>query len=139
MLISNFKEFELCIDEIVDDINVSKQETIAYIKSIFYDNLFAKTDDYFGESVTLIFAQAKEDYDFERYKNLGDWLLFAKVLYPEHLARATDEYYNAIAQSSYYKCHVMLYRKWPLYEELADTFPTITHQMRQNIIELYSS
>lgn len=96
--------------------------TKAYITGVLCE---VKKDqkDYSQESLTLVFAEAKSTYQFERFQTLADWILLCKVMFPQSLNRASPDYYCALAQESYNRCYKILNKQWILFEELADRFP----------------
>lgn len=95
--------------------------------------LMTKPKDMSKDSITLAYAQAKFKYNFEAFKDIGDWLFWAKTISPKHLNHASAEYYDAIAQNSYYYCYRIINKKWPLFEELADIFPEIVMQLHNTL------
>lgn len=109
-----------------------KIETKTYISSTFTS---IKEDQVLSKkSLTLTLASAKEKNSFKLYQELGDWLLWASVFAPEHLKNASKEYYDAIAQLSYYQCYLLLKRQWQLFEEISDCFPIIVYECRSYLI-----
>lgn len=98
----------------------------SYIVNVLSSN---KTIDLSQESLTLFFSQAKFSNRFELYQQLGDWILkiqsFCKL-------KENSDYYNVLAQLSYYKCYKMI-NSWKLYEELADTFPNLVVNIQTEI------
>lgn len=108
-------------------------DTRAYIVSVFDRFRFA-TCDYSQESITLIYADAKNMQSFQKFQNIGDWLFMCNSLYPEHLNAASIDYYYAIGQSAYYQCYKLLKRQWIVYQELADCFPDLTMQAREILV-----
>ncbi|HVI41866.1 MAG TPA: hypothetical protein VM577_14545 [Anaerovoracaceae bacterium] len=105
------------------------QDTKSYINGIFVKPKI----DLSNQSITLVYAQAISNYRFDLFQTVGDWLLFAKSLYPQHLKDASPEYYNVLAQCSYYKCYRIVNRQWPIFEELADMFPHFVDHIQQNL------
>ncbi len=89
-----------------------------------------KSSNYSKDSLTLKYIEAKNKYDFELYQSLGDWILFCQVFAPQHLNNADEKYYNALAQTSYYSCYIILKRQWKLFEELADLYPEVVKNLR---------
>lgn len=106
------------------------QSTKAYISGIFTSP--KKENDFSKESITVIYSQAKNEYRMDLFQNLADWILFAQTMYPDSLCHASPEYYQTIAQLSYYRCYRMINRQWTLFEELADKLPHLIKQMRVN-------
>lgn len=102
-----------------------KESTQSYITQIFS----RPKSELIDKSVTILYSEAKFSYSFEQYQNLADWILFAKSLYPEHLNDASEDYYYAIAQNSYYKCYLIMQKKWIIFEELADKFPYLVKHL----------
>lgn len=104
----------------LNNIDISLKETKAYIHGIFVEFIKSGKKDLSNKSITLEYFKAKETYNFIRFQTLADWIFFVQSLYPEYAT--SSEYYNAIAKCSYYKCYVILDRKWACFEELADRF-----------------
>lgn len=103
-----------------------QKETKIYITNIFVDPKI----DLLNQSITLYYSEALDQNNFEKFQQLGDWILLAKTLFPKTLNDASNDYYYTIAQLSYYKCHKMLRKQWLLYEELADKFPQLIPKLR---------
>ena len=110
------------------------EDTKAYIVSTFVGfkrtvpGSEASSKDLSDKSITIEYIQAQEERSFERYQQLGDWILFNNAMFPESLV-VSDEYYSSIARLSYYKCYQIVNREWKLYEELADNFPTVVRHL----------
>lgn len=117
-------------DEIID-IPTCEKKTKAYIVSIFSD--INSNKDLSKDSITLLYNKALEEYSFEIFQNIGDWLFFTKSMFPKALKHASMEYYNAIASSSYYKCYIIMNRQWLIFEELADQFNSFTRMANQSL------
>lgn len=94
-------------------------ETRAYITSIFSR---ASDFDLSKESLTLLFAKARNEHNFSIYQNIGDWIFYCKSLNPEHLHFASEDYYYSLGRLSYYSCYKLLNRKWKIYDEMAENF-----------------
>ena len=117
-LIIDPKEFENYFAHRAKNVNTSLKETKAYILGIF--NGFIRSDDDFSkESITLKYISAKENYNFVEFQKLGDWIFLVRSTFPKSL-KASEEYYDSIARISYYRCYLILDKKWPCFEELAD-------------------
>jgi hypothetical protein len=101
-----------------------ENKTKTYIISIFSD--INNQEDLSQESITLLYNRALETYSFNNFRQIGDWLFLTKCLFPQSLNGASPEYYTAIAQSSYYKCYIIMRREWKIFEELADQFRPLT-------------
>jgi hypothetical protein len=117
--------------EILSDLDCQR-DTQAYIISI-YDKYKSSTPDLSKNSVTLLYAEAKYQHNFSIYQNLGDWIFFSNTFAPDHLKHASKEYYDTIAQSSYYSCYRIINRQWKLFEELADNFQNIEIQVKDRL------
>lgn len=111
-----------------------QEPTKAYITQVF-SNAKKEKIDYSKESLTIIYAKARNEHRFDLFQNLGDWILFSRSLYPQNLNSASVDYYNAIAQDSYYKCYRIMNKKWIIFEELADRFPHIVNTLQVIFIE----
>lgn len=132
MLIINSPQGKLhqFFDEIIDIPNCERK-TKAYIVNIFSDiNI---KNDFSKNSITLLYNDAIQNYNFERFQTIGDWLLLTKCMFPESLNGASAEFYDAIAKNSYYRCYVILNRKWLIFEELADSFSTYTQNIKLSL------
>ena len=87
-------------------------------------------NDVAGQSVTLLYAEANIEYNFKLFQTIGDFLLFANGIFPKSLQGASKEYYNNIAQQSYYTCHLLLKKQWPLFKELSHNFLKVTDYLQ---------
>lgn len=103
-----------------------QENTKSYIADVFANQQVS-----INQSITLIYAEANYNYNFEKFQTVGDWLLFAKSIFPESLNGASSEYYDVIAQCAYYRCYRMLNKQWPLFEELADMFPILVKNLQK--------
>lgn len=126
------KNISLFFNEIISDIKC-RRDTKAYIVGI-YSKYKSSEYDLSKYSVSLQFMQARQKQDFLTYQNLGDWIFFSNTIYPQHLKFASKEYYDTIAQLSYYSCYKLINKKWPLFEELADQLPVIEEEIKQKLI-----
>lgn len=111
-------------------------DTKAYIVSIYTKYKKAQCD-LSKNSLTLLYASAKENQDFSSFQDIGDWLFFTKSLYPESLHGASEDYYHTLGRLSYYSCFKILKKQWRSFEELADNFITLekeaTIRIRSNL------
>lgn len=105
-------------------------DTKAYITGIFKRYTSAEFD-FSQESITLLYANARERQDFAKFQNLADWLFFAESIFPKSLNRASEEYYHSIARLSYYRCYTLIDKKWKLFEEISDNYLNLIHQTKQ--------
>lgn len=108
------------------------ENTRAYIISIFVKYKNAQFD-LSQESLTLTYAHAREKQDFLLFQTVGDWLIFAKTLYPEHLVNASEDYYISLGRLSYYSCYRLIQKQWIVYEQLADQFVPLTESIRERL------
>lgn len=126
------------ITELFDDLLIDlecQQDTKAYIISI-YGKYKSAQFDLSKDSVTLLFAQARNNQDFLTYQNLGDWIFFANTLAPTHLKFASKDYYDTVARLSYYSCYKLINRQWKLFEELSDNFHVLETQVKNRLSTL---
>lgn len=112
-----------------------QRDTKAYIVSI-YGKYKSAEFDMSKDSIALMFAQARNKQDFLTYQNIGDWLFYSRTMYPASLKGASENYYDNIAQLSYYNCYRMLNKKWKLYQQLADEFIPLSKMTRNILIKL---
>lgn len=108
--------------------------TRAYIVSI-YGKYKSTEFDLSKDSVTLLFAQAKNNHDFLIYQNLGDWIFFINTLAPNHFSCANKNYYDTIARLSYYSCYKIINKQWKLFEELSDNFNFLESQVKNKLYQ----
>lgn len=121
-------------NEILSDISCQK-DTKAYIVSI-YDKYKSSAPDFSKKSMTVLYAEAKSKHDFSTYQDIGDWIFFTNTLAPEHLKYASKDYYDTIAQLSYYSCYRLINKQWKLFEELADNFQDIEIEVKDRLQKL---
>lgn len=105
----------------LNDVSAS-QEAKAYVVGV----LCNKVDIVTGSVVLEYIAAAN---DFVGLQSLGDAILFASIIHPGFIAAHRDMN-ESIARVSYYRCHKILDRKWPVYEELADNFPVLVTNIK---------
>ena len=128
-----FKNLNEFFDEVLGELSCNP-ETKAYIIGLFCKYKLADLD-LSKDNITLMFAQAKFNQDFFIYQNLADWLFFAKSLHPEHLHRASEDYYHNIGRLSYYSCYKLINKQWKLYDELSESFIPLSKQVRTLLIK----
>src|SRR5271170_7807081 len=121
-------------EELLSDVKCH-QDTKAYIVSI-YGKYKSAQFDLSKDSITLLFAQGRDKQDFLTYQNLGDWIFFANTMVPNHLQKASKDYYDTVARLSYYSCYKLINRQWKLFEELADDFLSLEEQVRKRLPQL---
>lgn len=112
------KELNVLFENKIKTLNTSFEETKAYIQGVYIEyvnknNILSQKD-----SITLKYIEANQ---FVEFQELADWILFVRTTYPKSL-RSTPNYYDSIAKSSYYKCHMLMNKKWLVFEELSDRF-----------------
>jgi len=110
-----------------------QEPTRAYIINVF-KNAKKGSGDLSKDSLTIIYSKAKSEQCFELFQNIADWILFSKSIHPESLRGASEDYYNVLAQDSYYRCYRLLNRQWSLFEELADKFPQLIVTLQTTLI-----
>lgn len=113
-----------------------QRDTKAYIISI-YGKFKTAQFDLSKDSVTIRFAQARNNHDFLTYRNLGDWIFFANTLAPDHLRFASKDYYDTVGRLSYYSCYKLIDRQWKLFEELSDNFIILEEQVKKRLGNLF--
>jgi hypothetical protein len=121
-------------EELLSDLTCQK-DTQAYIVSI-YNKYISARHDLSKDSITLLFAQARNNHDFLTYQNLGDWIFFQNTLNGKHLKNASKDYYDTVARLSYSSCYKLLNRKWKLFEELSDNFLILEEQAKSKFTKL---
>ena len=129
-----YKNINSFFDELLTDLKCQR-DTKAYIVSI-YGKYKTAEFDLSKDSVTLLFAQARNKQDFLTYQNLGDWIFFANTIAPNHLRNASKDYYDTVARLSYYSCYKLINRQWKLFEELADNFIILEEEVKKRLPSL---
>jgi hypothetical protein len=112
------QELNIIFENKIKRLNTSFHETKAYILGIYSEHISKNIVISPKESITLKFLESNSFIDFQ---NLGDHILFSRTVYPTSLTAASD-YYDSIAKQAYYKCHVLMDKKWLVFEELSDKF-----------------
>jgi hypothetical protein len=112
-----------------------QDDTRAYIAGI-YGKYKSSDLDLSKDSITLLYSQARLKQDFLIYQNLGDWLFFINTIAPTHLRYASKEYYDTIAQLSYYSCYRLMNKKWKLFEELSNNLISLEEQVKNKLTEI---
>lgn len=115
----------------IKNIPICQDSTKAYITRVL--SHYAWENDLSQHSLTLTYHQARQESKFELFQRVADWILFSKITFPTSLQNASEDYYNALAQNSYYTCYRLINRQWILYEELADLFPSLVAEIRSAI------
>jgi len=110
-------------------------DTKSYIVGIFTKYKTAQ-DDFSKDSITMLYSEAKMHHNFSKYQNLADWIFFANTIAPQHLNNASKDYYQTIARLSYYSCYRLIDKQWVCFEELADNFISIEHQVKKRLTSL---
>ncbi len=123
-----FKTITSFFDEALQPLSC-EHATKAYIVSI-YAKYKSAEHDLSKNSLTLLFAQAKEKQDFMSFQDIGDWIFFANTMAPDHLHDASMDYYHTLGRVSYYSCYRLIKRQWKLFEELSDNFVALEHQTK---------
>lgn len=117
----------------VTDLPKIQESTKSYISSTFvkYKNT---SSDLSKKSLTIEFSQAKCNWSFNQFQNVGDWILWSESIFPTALNDASKEYYHTLGQICYYKCYIITKRSWVVFEEIADMMPDIiTYFQNQDI------
>lgn len=118
-------------DELLNDVKCHR-DTRAYITGIF--SKYQKADcDLSQSSLTLLFCQARDTHNFSIYQNIGDYIFFVESIAPQYLQSASKDYYDSLARTSYYTCYRLINKQWKVYEEMADSFPTLKQQVKEKL------
>lgn len=126
---SNFKILTSFFDEVLQPLPC-EHATKAYIISI-YTKYRSAEHDLSKDSLTLLFAQAKEKQDFMSFQDIGDWIFFTNTIVPAHLKNASSDYYHTLGQISYYSCYRLINKQWKLFEELSDNFIVLEKEAKK--------
>lgn len=127
-------EFNKLFEEVLSDLPC-QSDTKAYIVSIYNKYLTAR-HDLSKDSITLLFAQARDNHDFLIYQNLGDWIFFQNTIHNKPFKYTSRDYYDTVARLSYYSCYKLINRQWKLFEELSDNFIIIEDSAKNRLTKL---
>lgn len=125
------KDLAIFFDKILQNLSC-RPETQSYIISI-YHKFKSSEFDYSNQSITLLYAHARERQDFLTFQNVGDWLFWSNTIFPESLKDANKNYYDNIGRLAYYSCYRLIQRKWFLFEELSDNFSFLENQVKDRL------
>jgi hypothetical protein len=128
-MITDFTNLNQFFTEKLKDLQC-QYDTKAYIISIYTKYINSETD-LSKDSITLLYASAKERQDFSIFQNIGDWIFFSKTLYPKFLSCASENYYRTLGRMSYYSCYTLIRKQWKLFEELSDNFVFLENQVKK--------
>lgn len=113
----------------------ASQTARAYVLGLFLDQArAARIVDLSRESVVLMYLQALERHEFSEAQRLGDWALWVLSWFPEN-ARGHREVVETLGQINYYRCYRQV-PTWVVYEELADTLPSLVRQVHKRVRRL---
>lgn len=105
------------------------QNTRNYIVSTFTNTM----PDLSKKSLTLTYFEAKFTSDFKKFQETADYILIFESIFPESLNNANKEYYYNLARICFYKCYLLIDKKWLLFEELSDNFPNIINYLQREL------
>jgi hypothetical protein len=128
-MITDFTNLNQFFTEKLKDLQC-EYDTKTYIISIYTKYINSETD-LSKDSITLLYASAKERQDFSIFQNIGDWIFFSKTLYPKFLSYASENYYRTLGRMSYYSCYTLIRKQWKLFEELSDNFVFLENQVKK--------
>jgi len=129
-----YQNITIFFEEVLKDIKC-QDETRSYILSIYKKQ--TKPDfDLSKDSITLLFAQAQEKRDFYTYQNIGDWIFYINTIAPKYFKFIDKKYCDTLGQLSYYSCYKIINRKWPLFEELSDSFIDLEEQCKNKLKDI---
>ena len=106
----------------------SSEELHAYVVGLAKAFVLGKARDFSNESLVLAFIKASDEHKFQSYQQIGDWSLWTMGFMTKHVKE--KNIVESIGRSSYFKCWSMLRGSWVVFEELADTLPTISEKLR---------
>lgn len=91
----SFEDFDTLTDRLIN-IKSENWETSAYIKSTMKKYIRADKD-FSTQSLVLLWFDAKRNSSFEKFQDIGDWVLFTSVLFPGTI-RCDMEFYQSIGR-----------------------------------------
>lgn len=108
-------------------------ETIAYVVGVLGKRRWDDKDLMTDRSLVVVFQDALIKRDFAEFQRIGDWVLFADTVFPDHLNGVRDFAEN-VGRLSYYECFRLMGQSWRVYEELADELPTLVARVRNRLV-----
>jgi|3_EtaG_2_1085321.scaffolds.fasta_scaffold51682_3 hypothetical protein len=127
------KELPQLFDSIVNALS-AREDTKAYVKGLLLAYVEGPKD-LSTESITLRYAAVREKPSFVGFQELADWLFFSRSIFPDHAADFAG-LYEAMGQSAYYRCHLLLRKEWPLFGELSRGFGDLVTQLQESSAHL---
>ena len=107
-------------------------EAVAYAIGVLGKRKWRDGDDLSDVSLCIVFQDALLKRDFVGFQRIGDWVLFAEIVVPDHI-KTYREVAENLARLSYYECFRLMGQQWRVYEELADELPKFTASARQRL------
>lgn len=102
----------------------------AYIIGVLSKYSSTKYVELSSNSIVLAYCNARKDGHFESFQRVGDWALWKSTFQQNE---SEQDVVELMGRLSYYTCHRLMRRTWPVYEELADELPAIVHNVRHNL------
>lgn len=98
----------------------------AYIQGLFQDQI-SKPIDLSKQSIVLSYYGAFRQLDLKTTQEIADWVLWVMSWHPDY-AGGLESTYLTIGRSAYYRAY-RLVPSWTVWEELADTLPSILAEL----------
>ena len=108
-------------------------EVIAYVVGVLGKRRWDDQDLMTDRSLVIVFQDALIKRDFTEFQRIGDWVLFADTVMPDHL-NGTRDFAENVGRLSYYECFRLMGNTWRVYEELADDLPKLVARVRQRLV-----
>jgi hypothetical protein len=116
-----------------------QEPTRAYVISVFSQVDHSKALCQSDQSLIILFSQARESHNFSAFQELGDRIFFLNSFFQEHLLKfGSREFFDALAQTSYWECFKLINRKWELFRELAENLPIIEDEVKLRVSKIKS-
>ena len=104
-----------------------RDTTKAYVVGVFLDRV--KNQNIQDNSIVLAYAHACTTGRFEKFQELGDWILWTLTFTPEFHS-GNQRIVMDLGRRSYETCWRLLRGEWDVFSELADEFPNIIDDVR---------
>lgn len=108
-----------------------RQDTNAYVVGVL-DGMKHGENDLSGQSLVLAYYDAVFSHDFRQFQQIGDYILWGEIFVPQSFDE--HELVMTLGRRSYRECWRLLRGQWYLYDELAERFPEISHEVRSAFV-----
>lgn len=107
-----------------------RETTRAYLAGVFVD--LTKSAGPEISSTVLAYAHACATGRFDKFQELGDWILWTMTFVPGYHS-SHETIVLDVGRRSYESCWRIMRGRWDVFAELADEFPCIVKSIRDKL------